>query len=57
MNGKGKVVCGTKKCTGFKYKCKSKASLCRKTLPLVNGWGVGACYIHYATDPAATLAW
>ena len=33
MNGKGKVVCGAKKRVGFKYQCKPKALLCRKTFP------------------------
>ena len=34
MNGNCKVVCGVKKCAGFKYKCKPKSFLYSKTLPL-----------------------
>ena len=55
MNGKGKVVCGAKKCTWFKSQYKPKVFICSKTLPLVKEWDVGACYIYYMTDPAATL--
>ena len=51
MNGKGKIVCGAKKCAGFKYQYKPKALLCRKNLQFVKGWDVGACYYILSNRP------
>ena len=40
-------MCVVLKISGFKSKCKPRAFLFRKTLPLVEGWDVGCFYFLY----------
>ena len=58
IKGQAKIVCGAKKCAGFKSQSKPKLPFAGKALPLVKGWDVGAFNSTTTrSNPAATPAW
>ena len=50
IKGQAKIVCGAKKCSGFKSQSKPKLPFAGKALPLVKGWGVGQNLNYYLLE-------
>ena len=50
-------VCVVLKIAGFKYKCKPRAFICMKSLPLVKGWDVGDFTFYLKPSLQKNLSW